>query len=156
MRQFKFLLKSNDLYTFILDASVSSFVRWFELSSSSCRRFEFSIFNASTCFNSWSYDTAAILGYPRTYSRIKEKYLFWFICPPKCIVNFECWLLREIIRTCYFISQLNIVFFVSRGRFLNWSYNHINHVKLGYLTHLFLDLNKLCLVTWKMLSTRKF
>lgn len=65
-------MKSCSLDTFILDASVSSFVRWLELSSSSCRRFEFSIFSASTCFNNWSYEAAAILGYPWTYKVKKD------------------------------------------------------------------------------------
>ena len=47
--------------TFMLEASVSSLVKWLELSCSSCRRFEFSIFNTSTCLSSWSYDAAAML-----------------------------------------------------------------------------------------------
>lgn len=49
----------------MLEASVSSLVRWLELSCSSCRRFEFSIFSTSTCLSSWSYDAAAMLEDPR-------------------------------------------------------------------------------------------
>lgn len=45
----------------MLEASVSSLVKWLELSCSSCRRFEFSIFSTSTCLSSWSYDAAAML-----------------------------------------------------------------------------------------------
>lgn len=51
--------------TFMLEASVSSLVRWLELSCSSCRRLEFSIFSTSTCLSSWSYDAAAMLEEPR-------------------------------------------------------------------------------------------
>lgn len=60
---------TSPVLTFMLDASVSSLVRWLELSCSSCLRFEFSIFRTSTCLNSWSYEAAAMLEKPRLTCR---------------------------------------------------------------------------------------
>lgn len=59
--------------TFMLEASVSSLVKWLELSCSSCRRFEFSIFSTSTCLSSWSYDAAAMLEDARLTCRPMEQ-----------------------------------------------------------------------------------